>query len=426
MKPRRVVRKIRSRLLAYLVRELDKRPALYRSLNRPRFLFWELVVKLRGFRRGRLPDVNTTYWIDPGRIEHAVNTRGFNVADRGKVVGGDWDLPGNLIRFEDTDVYRAFHGRFVEHKDWRETAFYKRIMGKLTKGYGMWGCVSEEQLDERLEKIEELYREIRDHGFKSQPTLLDSGGRHSGDEIIVSIGRTGELLFSDGRHRLCIARILGLHQVPVQVGIRHPEWVKFRQQISTEAKLGFRGQLYQPLPHPDLADIPTLYGDERFEIIRKHLSLPAGTLLDIGSYFGYFCHRFEDEGFDCYAVEYNPINVFIMDKVRQAENKRFKIFPGSIFDYREKADFDVVLALNIFHHFLKEKRLYDKLVELLGRLKMRQLFFQPPVEDEDQMQGAYRHYTAEEFVDFILENSCLKEAGVIGRTKDGRQLYELH
>jgi hypothetical protein len=115
-----------------------------------------------------------------------------------------------------------------------------------------------------------------------------------------------------------------------------------------------------------------------------------------------------------------------MEKIKQAENKRFKIFPGSIFDYSERMDFDVVLALNIFHHFMKDKWQYDKLIELLQRLKMRQMFYQPHKQDEPQMQLAFRNYTTEQSIDFLLEHSCLNQANYIGETQDGRPLYELH
>ena len=43
-------------------------------------------------------------------------------------------------------------------------------------------------------------------------------------EIIVHIARDGSFLFDDGRHRLSIAKILRLTQVPVLVLLRHRDW----------------------------------------------------------------------------------------------------------------------------------------------------------------------------------------------------------
>jgi len=381
---------------------------------------------MRSYAIGKAVDLYEMYVVDPNRIVY-VDWRFNPLRDKGKVIGGDWDLLENRKKFEDLDNYQAFCQRFLNNKSWQETAFYHRVLAEISDGHIKWGCFSREQLDERCQKLDELYISIRDNGYKTQRELdANSKSLFEEDEIGVSIARTGELLFSDGRHRLSIAKILGIKEVPVKVTVRHSEWVKFRNQILAYAAGQEGGKLYQPLTHPDLADIPSSYGDERFEIIKRNLSVKTGTLLDIGAHWGYFCHRFEDEGFDCYAVEHSPTSSYFLNKLRQAENRKFKVFYGSIFAYRERTDFDVVLALNIFHHFLKQKWLYDKLIALLERLKMRELFFATAKYDEPQMRNAYKNYSPDDFVAFILEHSCLKEAGYIGETQDGRPLYKLY
>jgi len=147
-----------------------------------------------------------------------------------------------------------------------------------------------------------------------------------------------------------------------------------------------------------LSDIPSLYGDERFEIIKAHLPLQIGTLLDIGAHFGYFCHKFEEEGFNCYAAESDDRSIYFLNKLKIAEDRDFKVVYGSIFDYRDKTDFDVVLALNVFHHFIKEEETYYQLIDLLKRLDMKVMFFQTELPDSSQMLGAYRNFDSEDFV----------------------------
>ncbi len=117
----------------------------------------------------------------------------------------------------------------------------------------------------------------------------------------------------------------------------------------------------------------------------------AARSLDVGAYWGYFCHRMEDHGFNCTAIEYLATNQYFLKRLRDIEKKQFDIFSGTVFDYREDKEFVVVLALNIFHHFLKTKEDYDRLVELLGRLKMKRMFFEPHCPDEAQMQGSYKN-----------------------------------
>jgi hypothetical protein len=48
------------------------------------------------------------------------------------------------------------------------------------------------------------------------------------NEILVDITRTGEPRFVTGRHRLSIAKMLGLNRIPVAVVARHPDWINGR------------------------------------------------------------------------------------------------------------------------------------------------------------------------------------------------------
>lgn len=419
-----------NQIIAHVGEKLNRYPYFKQEIGN--FLNFACRLKLR-FKSCNIGiDINKTYWINPNRIIYTMNIkrngfRGFDICkDKGKVIGGDWDLPKNRIRFEDWDVHQAFYQRFVEGKEWQETDFYHTIVTEISAGKEMFACKTITDFEERCKKLDKLYQNIKNYGYKTQKEL-DITHRNrllsEEDEITDNIARTGVLLFNNGMHRLSIAKILNLEKIPVKITVRHPEWVEFRKQILDQT--GKSGEVYHPLTHPDLADIPSRHGDERFEIIKQNLSVKKGTLLDIGSHWGYFCHKFEELGFHCYAVESSPRNVYFLKKLKQAENRKFEVINKSIFEYREKSDFDMVLALNIFHHFLKEKHLYFKLIELIKRLKMKELFFQTHKYDEAQMESAYKNYSPEEFVDFILENSCLDEAKLIGE-EEGRPIYKLY
>jgi hypothetical protein len=56
---------------------------------------------------------------------------------------------------------------------------------------------------------------------------------------------------------------------------------------------------------------------------------------------------------------------------------------------------------------------------------MREMYFQPHLPDEPQMQGAYKNYSVEDFVEFILQASRLSRAEFIGSAEDGRSIYKL-
>jgi len=237
------------------------------------------------------------------------------------------------------------------------------------------------------------------------------------------VGRNGEVLLEDGIHRLSIAKILGMTEIPVIITKRHRQWVEFKNKIWLYHK-DSPGAVYQPLIHPDLRDIPSAKGDERWDLISKNLPFHKGSLLDIGANWGYFCHKFEDLGFTCYAVENSPRELYFLEKLKEIGSKEFTIIAKSIFEIEGKR-YDVVLALNIFHHFLKNKQNYDKLTRFLIDLDTKIMFFEPHQPNEPQMQNAYINYNETDFINYILVNSCLNKYTLLGKLQDGRNVYLL-
>lgn len=374
-------------------------------------------------------DVDKVCWVPPQRIIYC-SSREFSVCDlKGHVIPGDWDRLEK--KFDDLDIYVAFKQVCLEGQDWSETIFYQRVVDMLGRGQVLWGCKERSDLDQRCEDLESLFHRIRCEGYKSQRELLLSqqinDPLQAQHEVTVSIGRYGDLLFSDGAHRLAIAKLLGIQRIPVRIAVRHPEWMSFRQELLQYAKEQ-GGKTYQPITHPDLDDIPFFYEcEDRFTLIKENVSVEQGRLLDIGANLGYFCHRFEDEGFDCYAVEDSQVLLYFLKKLRRAENKKFKVIAESVLESRDirNTHFNVVLALNIFHDFLKTKESYDRFVHLLENLHTEELFFESHLPDEPQMQGAYKNYAPAEFAEFLLRNSSLSQAQCIGVAEEGRPLYKL-
>ena len=374
-------------------------------------------------------DNDRIHLLDPERIQYC-SLKEFNPYQyKGEIIGGDWDRLEK--KFEDLDVYIAFKERFINGKDWEDTIFYQRVLDEVTDGKFLWGCRNKSELDRRCKSLDSLYQNIKSRGYKSQSEILSEKNIHDPmkieDEITVNVGSEGDLLFNNSAHRLAIAKLLGIQKVPVRITVRHPQWQDFREEVLHYAEEPDK-KIYHPITHPDLCDIPAFHSDERFRIIKKNLSVRKGRLLDIGANWGYFCHKFGEMGFDCYAVESDRINIYILKKLKRAENRNFKIIPQSIFEYKdiENLHFDVVLALNIFHHFLKKKDSYLKFLDLLKNLKMKEMYFQPPLPNEPQMEGAYKNYSEEEFVEFILQASRLNKAKLIGEDEDGRGIFKLY
>jgi hypothetical protein len=270
-------------------------------------------------------------------------------------------------------------------------------------------------LDRRIENLDE-YKAVKREVSES------ASGNRIKNEITVAIGREGDFLLANGLRALLTAKKFQVQLIPVTIIARHTRWQELRKELYA---LALEKRLYQPATHPDLDFLAEHSCEDRFKMIRDNLSARKGKLLDIGTAFGYFCHRFEELGFECYAVENDLKTCYYLRKLKRAMGAKFTIVPQNILEWEgsKALQFDAVLALNIFHHFLKKKIHYVKLIDLLKRLQMKELFLEPPLSNEPQMENAYKNYTEEEFVEFILQNSRLKRAKLVGTSTEGRHLY---
>jgi 2-polyprenyl-3-methyl-5-hydroxy-6-metoxy-1,4-benzoquinol methylase len=369
-------------------------------------------------------------YVDPMLVRYTISPddptlTGNSTWHFGSVSKGNWDLGGNPVQ-EHGDVF-AILSKLVnlnmEHEDIPE---FEAHMRQIEDGTIVDSCSKPEEYVARWEGIQDLYRSIKANGYKSQVELATENPL---DEIRIQIGRTGELLFEEGLHRLAIAQLLRLDRVPTIVTRRHAEWARLRHDILKIVLQ--RGFVHQPFDHPDLDVIPlrhggelresSLYGHDRWEFIVRTLPISGGSVLDIGSYFGYFAHRFEDLGFECFAVEPDRENLAVLKRYRDMKDKAFVVWDTSIFDIT-RFSFDIILALNIFHHLVKEHRDFERLVSFLGQLNCQAMYFEPARNSEP---GAYRSYDDKEFIDFVLGHTHLGNARFVGRAREGRNLYLL-
>jgi len=380
-------------------------------LHKFKFLIGKKNLELRGQLKyiTNISNIDKIYWVNPQKIQFYLKNDS-KINNNSQILKSDWEKSKKLL--EDLPVYQALKQKFKEGKKWKDIEYYK------------------EERDDRLKEIELIYNQIKKNVFRSkieQQNLKDDKKLERSviiEDITVIIGRNGQLINLHGNHILSMAILLGIPEVPIKIIVRHKNWINFKKRLSYYSR---HRRLYQFPIHPDLQEFPFSYGESRFDMIKENLSISQGTLLDVGANFGYFSHKFEDEGFDCYAVEANWLHAYFLKKLRNAENRKFKVITESIFNYHKNKElnFDVILALNVFHHFLKRKNTYHNLIKLLNRIKVKEFFFGAHKPEEFRKIKAYRNYSPDQFVNFIIENSHLSKAKFIGKTKNGRSLYKL-
>jgi hypothetical protein len=208
-------------------------------------------------------------WVDPSAITRFTGQEypfWVNIKHQfGTVRGGNWDrreppidiaydgTPPALYladRFEETVLHRSLRERFDEGIPWEETAFVQTATEIVREGGTVWnGCQSVADVERTCDAVDRLYESMRQRGCLSYRTVLRERDALDVDylqclkgEILVNVARDGELLFVDGRHRLSIAKLLGVERVPIAVLVRHSGWMRSRNP----------GVAAEVVGHPDL------------------------------------------------------------------------------------------------------------------------------------------------------------------------------
>lgn len=373
--------------------------------------------------------INKLIYIETSKITHICDIF-YNVNEpECQIQNGDWDIQ-NLIKIEDTIIFSSLKDMFVNQKNWNETSLYEFIKIGIENNDFKWNCQTMEHLKNRGEYLQKLFLSIKENGIltheQSTKNNLISQGQIKNDEIMIAIDRIGNPLFvQNGSHRLSICKILGIKKIPVSIYVRHTEWEKTRDYIFNECNKFWSGKTYQQIPHPDFDEIETIWSDNRYELFKSNTDSKVGdSILDIGSLFGYICYRSELDGYNSTACEINENYLNIMHRLHKGYNMKYKIISSSFLDL-ETIEYDVIIALNILHHFLKKSYEFNKLEKFLEKCKFNEMFVQFHEQGEAQMIGSYKDFSPEEFSDFIMKKTNKKNCLLIGEEMN-RKIYKIY
>lgn len=178
----------------------------------------------------------------------------------GQIRGGEWDRVDDCVPLDEATVYSSLVNHFEHSVDWEETALYRRAANQFDDGAQVRGC---EDLDEyrtvRCAYVDELFERIRRDGYRpnyetTYESVEDVEYIHDLEPFVL-IGRTGEIYWTEGFHRLAIASILDIDTVPVYVLWRHEQWQQKRDEIHETPTADLTTDLRAHLDHPDFSEL---------------------------------------------------------------------------------------------------------------------------------------------------------------------------
>lgn len=137
--------------------------------------------------------------------------------------------------------------RYLNGVPWTETIIFQKKLALIEAGRRVDGCTSREQLLQRCDRLDRLYRILQTEPYRCD---LLPDGRPSLDNVSVSIGRDGVFFFvHGGGHRLAMAKVLNLPEIPCLVIMRHRDWQDRLEQVGAGLARDDRVDIGD---HPDL------------------------------------------------------------------------------------------------------------------------------------------------------------------------------
>lgn len=165
-----------------------------------------------------------------------------------------------LVKICNYGLYISAKRRYKHNQPWEQTKLYQWLHSNKNSSSRYH---TTEQIQRGLDKLDQLHKDMKESGYKRQKELNNRSyllnlvkPSPTFHEITINIGRDGELIFDDGRHRFIIAKILDLDHIYVRVLVRHEEWQSIRSEIyhsDSVDELSQRAKKH--LNHPDIQSL---------------------------------------------------------------------------------------------------------------------------------------------------------------------------
>jgi hypothetical protein len=207
---------------------------------------------------------------------------------------------------------------------------------------------------------------------------------------------------------------------------RREEVEQLARELGVYIEEYMNGSLYNPPLHPAFANFPTQRESEtRYDLIRGNAEASSGRVLDIGCHIGaYFASRFDDDGYQAVALDENVVHAHFSKRLTALRNPDVEVVWDSLFTWAGRnGPFDIVTGLNVFHHMLKEPRLFNRLRHWLRELRAEELFVQVPDQETPMWDGVCKWLTGEEWAQLIVKDSRFDQVEILGRPTNDRPLY---
>ncbi len=233
-----------------------------------------------------------------------------------------------------------------------------------------------------------------------------------------------------GNHRVAFAIAQGQEFIKATVLLNQPQITPIQFLLENLQWEEGEKLLYQPLYCPELESQWTLARrctdrlDKMLLFLNQNDFIPSPTqkitLIDLGSYYGWFVSQFKKLGFEAEGVEKDNIPIQIGKIVY--ENLDDSIHRSEIMRFLSttKKQYDITCCLSIMHHFIygRNKGNPITLLKLLDKSTKRVMFFEMGEEHEAWFSNILNGWRPETIENWILSNTNFTQCIWLGRDND--------
>jgi hypothetical protein len=233
-----------------------------------------------------------------------------------------------------------------------------------------------------------------------------------------------------GNHRVASYYLKGKKEILALVNVDETTHTYYTELISNvvwdEGK-----ELYHPIDLPEMANILLIRKcHDRFQKMMQYLQdqqidLKTKSVIDIGSYYGWFVSQFKKQGADAHGLERDFSACRLSMELHSLNENEIHNMPLEDFLENNHEKYDIIIFLSVLHHFalgksyLSAEHVIRKLSEKTNDL----MFFDTGEEHESMFNSTLINWNEKTITEFILKNSEFTQVIPLGRDEDGVGKY---
>ena len=133
---------------------------------------------------------------------------------------GDWDK--KIVSLDEVQIINRTKKHFLKNKSWRSVGEIDWMLKNIKSNGIQDNCKNLEDIKKRLKNLDNLKIFLENGGKFKSPKEVNSKNIRGTGGIGIAIDRNGEIIWmGGGGHRLAIAQVLKLREIPVFIKLIH-------------------------------------------------------------------------------------------------------------------------------------------------------------------------------------------------------------